>query len=298
MAYKSRSYLQDVRLLNWLLLLLCLSAASPTTRAATNELRVMSFNIWVNGGTSLDRCIEAIRQSGADVVGLQECNAETAAKIGAALGFHVQGDSGRSIVSRYPILASLPVSGGRGATIELPTGRRIHLFNCHLTAYPYGPYDLKAGKSWDFILAQEQTTRMPALTNLLAGMKPFLATNEPCFLTGDFNVPSHLDYVEVPWPNSVACETAGLGDSYRELHPGNRRYPERFRFDEPGITWTPKVSEEPEGVFDRIDFVYYSQGDGVTPVSSIELDARNNVDPWPSDHRAVLTIFRLAPPLP
>lgn len=298
MAYKPRSQSQAIGLFHGLLLLLVLLAASPTVPAATPELRVMSFNIWGNGGTSLDHCIEAIRQSGADVVGLQECNAETAAKIGAALGFHVQGDSGRSIVSRYPILASLPVTGGRGATIELSPGRRIHLFNCHLTAYPYGPYDLKAGKPLDFILAQEQATRMPALTNLLAGMKPFLTTNEPCFLTGDFNAPSHLDYVEVPWPNSLACDAAGLRDSYRELHPGNRRFPERFRFDEPGITWTPRVSEEPEGVFDRIDFVYYSQGDGATPISSLELDARNNVDPWPSDHRAVLTVFRLAPSSP
>ena len=85
--------------------------------------------------------------------------------------------------------------------------------------------------------------------------------------------------------------------SYRELHPDNRKLPGRFPASDPGITWTPKVTEEPEGVFDRIDFIYYSKGDGVKPTRSIELDERNCVNPWPSDHRAVLTTIAIAPPV-
>jgi len=48
-------------------------------------------------------------------------------------------------------------------------------------------------------------------------------------------------------------------------------------------------------VFDRIDFVYFSTGDGVEVKSAIELDGRNSVNPWPSDHRAVLSNFVLGP---
>ena len=279
----------------WLLLALGLSLASPAGAAVT-QLKVMSFNVWVNGGLSLSNSIEVIRTSGADIVGLQECNAATAQTIATRLGFHVLPDSDSSIVSRHPILANIPSSGGRGATIQIGPGQRVHFFNCHLTAYPYGPYDLKNGQSQSFILNQENTTRMPALTNLLTVMAPFIGGNEPCFLVGDFNAPSHFDYTNFPWPTSVACVNAGLGDSYTELHPGNRKYPGLFAYNEPGITWTPKTAQEPNGVFDRIDFVHYSQGDGITPTASIELDERNSINPWPSDHRAVLTTFTLTPP--
>jgi endonuclease/exonuclease/phosphatase family metal-dependent hydrolase len=265
--------------------------------APVTQLKVLSFNIWVQGGLSLNNCIEAIRTTGADLVGLQECNTSTAQSIANSLGFFVQPDGDASIVSRYPLVASLPTSGGRGVTIQLSPGQRVHLFNCHLTPYPYGPYDLQSGQSQSFIINQENQTRMPALTSLLAAMAPFLATSEPCFLTGDFNAPSHFDYTSFPWPTSIACTNAGLSDAYAELHPGNRKYPGAFAYNEPGITWTPKSSQEPNGVFDRIDFVHYSQGDGVTVSSAVELDERNSINPWPSDHRAVLSSFTLTPPV-
>src|SRR6185503_12054228 len=43
---------------------------------------------------------------------------------------------------------------------------------------------------------------------------------------------------------------------------------------------------------------YYTLGDGVTPTGSVELDERNSINPWPSDHRAVLSTFTLTPPQP
>ncbi len=264
--------------------------------APVTQLKVLSFNIWVNGGYSLSNCIEVIRTSGADIVGLQECNGATAGIIATNLGFEYLGVTDVSIVSRYPISAAIPANGGRGVTIELGPGQRVHLFNCHLAAYPYGPYDLKDGQSQSFILNQENQTRMPALNQLLSAMTPYVAGGEPCFLTGDFNAPSHYDYTSFPWPTSIACTNAGLVDSYFEIHPNNRKYPAMFAFDEPGITWTPLTSQEPNGVFDRIDFVYYSPGDGVTATNSAELDGRNSIGPWPSDHRAVLSTFLLTPP--
>src|SRR5262249_4183996 len=116
---------------------------------------------------------------------------------------------------------------------------------------------------------------------------------EPSFLVGDFNAPSHLDYADFLWPESLACQAHGLADSYRVLHPENRTYPLPFTSVEPGITWTPLTSEEPRGAFDRIDFIHYAMASAVTPIQSMELDARNCVRPWPSDHRAVMTTFRL-----
>jgi hypothetical protein len=275
-----------------------IAGASSLNAAPITQLKVMSFNIWVNGGQSLSNCIEAIRTAGADIVGLQECNATTAQTIATRLGFYVVPATDCSIVSRYPIVASQTIGNSRGATVQLSAGQRTHFFNCHLPAYPYGPYDLKNGQPQSFIINQENQTRMPSLVQLLNTMEPFLSGPEPCFLVGDFNVPSHLDYASLPWPTSIACVEAGLGDSYRELHPGNRSYPLPFAYNEPGITWTPKTNKEPEGVFDRIDFVHYSKGDGVTPTASVELDERNSINPWPSDHRAVITTFAITPPTP
>jgi endonuclease/exonuclease/phosphatase family metal-dependent hydrolase len=259
----------------------------------------MSFNVLVSGQRGLGNIAEAIRRSGADVVGLQEIAGSPAAitQLATNLGFFRL--PGVSVISRYPILgAAVPGAGEvqNGVTIEVSPGQRIHLFNCHLAPYPYGPYYLRDGQSSNATINLEATTRLPQITNLLAIMAPYLATDEPCFLTGDFNAPSHVDYANFPWPVSTAVHGAGMLDSYRLLHSGNRTFPPAFAFDEPGITWTPD-GVAADNTFDRIDFVYFSPGDGVTPLSSSEQDSRNNLSPWPSDHRAVLSTFRLTPPV-
>src|SRR6478752_1839589 len=88
-----------------LILLLSISAfgiAQPGWGASVGQIKILSFNIWVQGGLSLSNCIEVIRTSGADVVGLQECNSATAQTIATSLGFYVLPATDCSIVSRYP----------------------------------------------------------------------------------------------------------------------------------------------------------------------------------------------------
>jgi endonuclease/exonuclease/phosphatase family metal-dependent hydrolase len=265
----------------------------------TTELRIMSFNIWRSGGRSLDRTIDAIRVSRPDVVGLQECNASAAEAIAGALGWDgVRDDQGHAILSRFPATSlgrTDDVWGGLGATIDLGERGRIHIFDAHLHYTDYGPYFLQDGRSTESVLDSELSIRMPGLEEILEMMTPALRSSErePAFLVGDFNAPSHLDYVDVAWPESLACHDRGLVDSYRAVHPNNRRYPGPFRFDEPGITWTPAIEEEPRGVFDRIDFVYYADSSRLRVMSAVEVDARCGVDPWPSDHRAVLSTFAM-----
>jgi endonuclease/exonuclease/phosphatase family metal-dependent hydrolase len=277
---------------------LSVHAAAPVT-----TLKVMSFNIQVNGSGSggINQCVNAIQNSGADIVGIQEADGYSLKNIASQLNWHfVQtGASGQyGVVSRYPIIKRIGETtltyGGVGATIELGADQRVHLFNTHLYYTPYGPYQLQQGMNVNQIINSENSVRMPGLNELLTLASPFIASAEPTFLVGDFNAPSHLDYAALNWPESVACYNAGLADSYRVLHTGNRTFPPPFAFDEPGITWTPGgLASEPNGVYDRIDFIYYSEG---APTSSTELDSRNSVNPWPSDHRAVLTTFTIAPP--
>src|SRR5688572_7607506 len=185
--------------------LLAVATSFLLSAAPVTQLKVMSFNIWVSGSGGLTQCVNVIRTSGADLVGLQECNAATAQIIATNLGFHLVSADDCPIVSRYTIVSSQVIGYSRGATIQLSPGQRVHFFNCHLTAYPYGPYDLKQGKPQTFIVNQENKVRGADLNQLLAAMKPLIAGPEPCFLVGDFNAPSDLDYTSFPWPTSIAC---------------------------------------------------------------------------------------------
>ncbi|HEU5122772.1 MAG TPA: endonuclease/exonuclease/phosphatase family protein [Verrucomicrobiae bacterium] len=272
--------------------------------APMTQLKVLSFNIWHDGSQNLSNCIEVIRTENADLVGLQECSATTAKKIADKLGYYWSKDGPAgdcSIVSRFPILyqigPTIHARGGSGVIVEPSPGQRFYFFNTHLDYTPYGPYWLKDGSNVASIVEMENAVRTPGLIELLNFAVPFVDRKDPAFLVGDFNAPSHLDYDNFPWPTSLACTERGWVDSYHELHATNRTFPGPFLFDEPGITWTPRVSEEPEGVFDRIDFIYYSATDGAAPTGSIELDGRNSVTPWPSDHRALLTSFNVTPPV-
>src|SRR5512145_2225299 len=104
------------------LILITAGGAQVGQGAAVTNITVMSFNIWVNGGSSLNNCIEVIRRANADIVGLQECNAATAQTIATALGYSVLGANDDSIVSRYRILNSLTIGNSRGITVEVSPG--------------------------------------------------------------------------------------------------------------------------------------------------------------------------------
>lgn len=140
-------------------------------------------------------------------------------------------------------------------------------------------------------------------------------------LTGDFNEPSHLDWTaraatdgrdrwvkntsDVPlrfpirWRGSRLLADAGLRDAYRTAFPDEVRHP--------GNTWTPPYPENTPGrrpygdqVLDRIDMIYFAGpklrvrsaamiGES-REAAEIAFDGR-----WPSDHRAVLTVFDIVP---
>ena len=141
-------------------------------------------------------------------------------------------------------------------------------------------------------------------------MSPALASGEPVFLVGDFNEPSHLDWTQeaanaglnfgmkVNWPTSRAVANAGLVDAFRQLRPDE--------IGDRGETWTPGYPApilDPDEVHDRIDFVYYYAGQRHAAVSAQVLgyDANDGntdigIQPYPSDHRAVVVEFEIPRP--
>lgn len=269
----------------------------PTSRGDLESARpdfvMLDFNIERDGVRNFDSVIGLLRTIAPDVATLQECDETTAAKIGAELGwsFVVDGARNLAILGPHPmsrIGASPGKWGAVGATVDLGKLGRVNVFDVHLDWQEYGPYLILAGKTDKAILDNEKKIRKHSLDEVFKLMGPKLAAREPTFLAGDFNAPSHLDYDTIAWPTSIACRDKGLVDSYRIIHPRARGEGPPYTIDSPGVTWSPLLEAE-DSAYDRIDFIYATAT--ARPLSSTTLDARNGIDPWPSDHRAVLSTF-------
>ena len=180
----------------------------------------------------------------------------------------------------------------------------VAVANVHLPSSPYGPYRLRDGVSHDEVIALEERVRLSAIQEQLSALEDLAARGIPAFLTGDFNSPSHLDWTEaaddarddvpfpVEWPVPKALAAAGFFDSYRSVNPDP--------VAEPGFTWTPGGPESVKReVHDRIDWVL-AGGPVEATASRVVGEAGNEsvdleVDPWPSDHRGVVSTFDMTP---
>jgi endonuclease/exonuclease/phosphatase family metal-dependent hydrolase len=290
----------------------------PSTPATT--LKVASFNTWqaatnVTGG--LTKAANFITSSGADVIALQETQGTFAVDLARKLGWYYhQSSASLGILSRYEITETFGPAldlSGIGARLNLGGGKEAVVWSVHLDYLYYGPYNACFdGMTQAQIEDIEANTsqRVAEIDDILSRAATDIDAAEnggpPVFLAGDFNAPSHLDwvtetasqncgYTDVNWPTSEAVATAGLSDSYRTVNPSP--------LTSPGDTWSPVYpkhngstgADEPQ---DRIDFVHYAGP--ATPISSTT-EVRGTPQPvpnhgnneWVSDHRAVLTTFTL-----
>src|SRR3954464_11731779 len=281
--------------------------AVPLPAPTPVDVRVMTFNIWL-GGDEVDfsEVVEAITAARADIVGLQEAEGNTR-RIAEALHWPYWSDR-MHIVSRFPLIDP-PEAHGEYVLAQIRPGQVFALANEHLTSDPYGPYLVRSGQSLAQVLANERATRLPEVTATLAALRPALRRGIPTFMTGDFNTPSHLDWTPpvdavrgdvhypVPWPVTRAVARAGFTDTYRAVHPDP--------VANPGITWTfgyPFPRRAANEVIDRIDFVQASRGVQVLDSGIVgppgTADVTYAVDPYPSDHRAVVSTVRFTPGVP
>ena len=292
-----------------------LSLCFLTAAFADITFRVMTFNLWRGGEAGrqpLSQTVKVIRESKADVVGIQESYAgqvDSAEKMAESLGWNHfrQGGKGEStsIISRFPIVGHTPRK--YGATIKIDKEFNIKLFNVHFRPSPYQPYQLKRipyGNAPFITTAKEAATwakraRGSQVDNLLSELTPAIAEGGAIFLTGDFNEPSFQDWtvqarranivpVAVKYPATALVVGAGMVDSYRAIHPNEVK----FR----GYTWTNRTSPtDPKDFHDRIDYVF-SYGTKAIESKVIGENERNAdivVTPWPSDHRAVVSTFEI-----
>ncbi len=270
---------------------------------APAPIRVMSFNVLV-GGTKfqpLSQTVKAVEAARADVVGVQEPG-ENLAEIAKGLGWNHSAKA--SVVTRFEIVEDWKVDGNRwgGAKVRLPDGSHVLVYNDHFNPYPYGPYEVRDGKAKTPEEAKQveaDAGRVAQMGRVLANLAARRDRTLPVVFTGDFNTPSHLDWVEatrertfgmtVAWPVTRMAEEAGFRDGYRDVHPDPKA--------KPGYTWSPGYpvgTLDPKDVMDRIDFVVYRgalRPTGAWVVGETGPVTDIAVDPWPSDHRAVVVEF-------
>ncbi|KAF5020174.1 hypothetical protein F66182_7814 [Fusarium sp. NRRL 66182] len=285
-----------------------------------SQLKVLSLNMW-NGGTGVtdyhDKQVRFLAMSGVDVVGIQEDQqGRHVPRLADALGwYHWSSGGDVGVLSKYPIVDKYGVISGParsgGVRIALDGEKQqINFFVAHLGYTPYGPYDtcFDHKPSGQIIQDEAKSGRTPQMKTTLAGMKKQIdqADEIPILFVGDFNAPSHLDYVDglkekncgysgIRWPTSVLPEEAGFIDSFRVAHPDPVK--------EQGITWSPIYIwnggyRKPEPL-DRIDFILH-KGKGLKVADSHTVlvgepkpQPHHKENEWFSDHAAVLTTYEL-----
>jgi endonuclease/exonuclease/phosphatase family metal-dependent hydrolase len=299
-------------------LVLLLTTLPAPAVAAPVTVKVMTLNVFYGGDEwnletgqwcsdkagcpeTIGHVVSTIEAAGADIVGLQEGTANECVLADLLDWFC---EPRLQLISRFPLLDP-PGANGAYAFAEVVPGRFVAIGNVHLPSDPYGPYWVRDGEPRAAVLELERTTRLPAIQRELTALPALAADGVPVFLTGDFNSPSHLDWTPpvdavreevrypVVWPVSKALADAGFRDSYREVHPDPVAVP--------GFTWTPPGTLESvrDEVHDRIDWVLVS-GPAETLATSLVGEAGGpdvdiERDPYPTDHRGVVSTFRVEP---
>lgn len=213
-------------------------------------------------------------------------------------------DSG--LLSRYPITDSttvFPENGDHGSIYRMVSeidGREIAVYTAHL----------------DYL--------NDAIRDFIAAARKDIEAGRIVILGGDFNEPSHLDWIRetkdlydhngliIPWTVPLMLDNAGFVDTYREQFPDVLSHPGfTFPADNPLIpverlTWTPDADER-----DRIDYIFYYPYLGLELLDAAVFGPRGSIsnsqrvteateDPfieplgvWPTDHKGVLARFLL-----
>ncbi|MBN2651192.1 MAG: endonuclease/exonuclease/phosphatase family protein [Spirochaetales bacterium] len=332
------------------------SALQPEISTQSQKLTVLQFNIWQEGTVvpgGFDAIVEEILRTDAELVALSEVRnyggVRFDQKIVAALAdrgatyYSFRADD-TGLLSKFPIVEEsllYPVTRDHGsitkAVVKAPSGVEIAFYSAHLDYMNCAYYDVRGycGSSWrpkrpvtDHDKIRQinlASKRDDAIAVFVGDAQIEREKGRIVILGGDFNEPSHLDWLEsnknlyerkgvtYQWDVSVMLEKAGFIDSYREKYPDPITHP-GFTFPSGNplmpiskLTWAPKSDER-----ERIDFIYFGGDSRMQLVDSFVFGpdysiaySRPAVEPgedrillpkssvWPTDHKAVISVFEL-----
>lgn len=278
--------------------------ALSSAQAEPVKLKVMIFNIWRSGvQLSLQQVVAAIRAADPDVVALQEPEGNSR-RIADMLGWDYV-DERVHLISRYPLYMGTQ-DDVHFSYVEVQRSKVVAISNVHLPSDAYGPELVRDGGKLEDVLQGEADNRMYMLEPYAAALPKIAAQGIPLIVGGDFNSPSHLDWTAaavkarpdavkypVEWPESKLMADSGFVDAYRAVYPDP--------VANPGLTWTPGYPYpfvRPQETHDRIDRIYSIGAKAVASDLVGEVggpDVAIGVDPWPADHRALVTTFEVEP---
>lgn len=249
-------------------------------------------------------------------------------------------DSG--LLSRHPITDSLtvfPEKDDHGSIYKMTStiyGHKIAVYTAHLDYLNDAYYNVRGydGSTWkeipipqtvrEVLEVNDASLRDDAIRDFIAAAQQDIAEGSIVILGGDFNEPSHLDWIRatkdlydhngmiIPWTVPLLLDNKGFIDTYRELYPDVLAYPGfTFPADNPlveveKLTWTPKSDER-----ERIDYVFYYPHPAIQlkdavifgPKGCIAKSQRVTeeskdrfllpIDVWPTDHKGLLVTFEL-----
>ncbi|HEY6566434.1 MAG TPA: endonuclease/exonuclease/phosphatase family protein [Actinomycetota bacterium] len=284
------------------------SVVAGQAGGAVVRLKVMTFNVEY-GGTVIDfsKIVEAAEVSDADVIALNEVYGH-AARLAADAGYDYVSRR-LDVISRYPLLDPAGADG-RYIFVQTSPGQVVAITNVHLSSAHYSPREILDGWSRKKVLRNERVTRLPEIRPVAKTMLPLADAGIPSFIVGDFNAPSHLDWVRetvgrhpqvrypVRWPVSLLLTSKGFVDTYRDAHPSP--------VADWGTTWPAQRPRSPDSwnprrdaPRDRIDQIWVA-GAATTVRSKIVGERGGSgvdigVKPWGSDHRAVVSTVDVTP---
>ena len=281
-------------------MLLCFVACVFGAKAeGEKEFTVLQWNIWQEGTMvpgGYDAIVEEIVRLKPDFVTFSEVrnyhNTNFTARLTASLrergetyySFYSY-DSG--LLSRYPITDSttvFPEKDDHGSIYRMLTevhGRKVAVYTAHLDYLNDAYYNVRGydGSTWEEIPiptsveevleVNDASLRDDAIRLFIEAAQKDREAGYAVILGGDFNEPSHLDWIEetkdlyahaglvIPWTVTTLLEEAGFIDTYRTLYPNPVTHPGiTFPDDNPAkeierLTWTPKSDER-----ERIDYLF------------------------------------------
>lgn len=335
-------------------LLCCCCWAWNVMAQKSVEVKVLQWNIWQEGTVvpgGYEAIVKEIVRLQPDFVTFSEvrnysntrfCDriVKSLAEQGATYYSFYSDDTG--LLSRYPIEDStvvFPLNNDHGTIHRLVAkvhGQEFAVYTAHLDYLSDAYYNVRGyhGSTWrkipipktvaEVLEFNDASLRDDAIREFLKHSKEDIAAGRVVLLGGDFNEPSHLDWIRetkdlydhngfiIPWTVTLELDNAGFVDTYRTLYPDVLDYPGfTFPADNPlmevnRLTWTPDADER-----DRIDYVFYyphprlqlksavifGPSGSIAYSKRVESESKDRfltpMGVWPTDHKGLLVKFRL-----